>query len=365
MDVATRWGPLDGLTAQEISEWSGLGHDAPWSSPFVMPEFVLPAAQWLAPEPAPHVLRVFDGRGPAARLLGVACLVELPPDLFSPLPRLGSFLTLHSFRTGVLAREGAQGIVADALVRFARDSHHGLAFDKLAVNDPLSGELSQSVARAGGKWHQRTGFERPVWRLDGGTIDARLPSSLRKDLARRLRRLREQGEVAFRLLRDDAADADAVETHLRLEHQGWKREAGTSMLASDAEAAFFRDMCARFRDSGALVFGELLLDGAAIASSSNIRLGRTLHAFKGGWAPDYARYSPGRLNEWLLMQAIPDAWPRLECFDSMAGGDGHMGELLPDREAIAAGVYSLGTTGNLAMRAARAWRPLAYRLARG
>lgn len=113
-----------------------------------------------------------------------------------------------------------------------------------------------------------------------------------------------------------------------------------------------------------MVFAEIRLDGVAIASSSNVLLGDTLHAFKSGWAPEFARYSPGRLNEWLLMQALPEAWPGLRCFDSMSAGGGHMAELLPDLEPVATGVYSLSHTGRLAMRAARAWRPLAYRMAR-
>lgn len=364
MDVVTRWGPLEGLDAQELAEWSRLGDEAPWASPFGMPEFVLPAARWLAPEAAPHVFRVFDGAGQGASLLGVACLVARGPDLFAPLSRLGGFGTVHSFRTGVLARAGAETRVADALVRFARGQRRALAFDKLAMDDPLSVALSQRAAGEGGRWHERDRFLRPVWWLDGAGIDARLPAALRKDLSRRLRRLREQGAVEFHLLHGDAADDAAVETHLRLEHQGWKREAGTSMLACDRQAAFFRELCTRLRARNAMVFAELRLDGGAIASSSNVLLGDTLHAFKIGWAPDYARYSPGRLDEWLLLQALPAAWPGLRCFDSLSGEGGHMDALLPDRMAMASGVYALSAPGRLLMHAARAWRPLAYRMAR-
>jgi CelD/BcsL family acetyltransferase involved in cellulose biosynthesis len=242
-----------------------------------------------------------------------------------------------------------------------RAARGGLGFDRLALEDPLAQALARRVARAGGRWHARDRFRRPVWWLDGVGIDARLPASLRKDLSRRLRRLHEQGTVEFRLLHGDAADAEAAETHLRLEHHGWKAEAGTSLLSCPRQAAFFREMCARFRTRGALVFAELRLDGVAIASSSNLLIGDTLHAFKTGWAPAYARFSPGRLNEWLLLQALPAAWPGLRCFDSLSGEGGYMDALLPDRATVASGVYSLSRGGNLVMRAARAWRPLAYR----
>src|SRR5690606_41765019 len=101
----------------------------------------------------------------------------------------------------------------------------------------------------------------------------------------------------------------------------------------------------------------------AIASPSHLRQGDTLHAFKSGWDPEFARYSPGRLNEWLLMQALPDAWPQLRCFDSMSGDGGHMAALLPDREPVATGAFSLSWPARLALQAACAWRPLAWRLA--
>lgn len=364
MDVATHWGPLDGLDANELAEWSALGHEAPWANPFAMPEFVLPAARWLTPQGPPSVLRIVRGTGRDARLVGVGCFVDQPANLFVPLRHLRSYLTLHTFRTGLLARAGEEAVVADALARFAGSGsrrRHVLAFDKLAPGDPLAQALDRRVGVDAGRCHERHRYERPVLWLQPG-IDDPVPAAMRKDLARRLRRLGEQGAVEYRILRGDEADAEAVDTHLRLEHQGWKREAGTSMLANEHEAAFFRDLSARFGETGAMVFTEIRLDGVPIASTSNILLGDTLHAFKSGWEPAFARYSPGRLNEWMLLQALRATWPGLRCFDSMASGDSHMAAMLPDREAVATGVYSLSRLGNLAMQAARAWRPLAYRL---
>ena len=49
--------------------------------------------------------------------------------------------------------------------------------------------------------------------------------------------------------------------------------------------------------------------------------------------------------------------------DSMSGGDSHMAALLPDREPVATGAFSLSCPARLALHAARAWRPLAWRLA--
>jgi CelD/BcsL family acetyltransferase involved in cellulose biosynthesis len=361
-DIDVRWGPLWSLGASELAQWSGLGRTAPWSSPFAMPEFVLPAARWLEGV-EPTVVRVLRGDA----LIGVGCFVERGPDLFAPLRRLGTFRSEHSFRCGLLVREGEDAAVAHALLQSARADaprrRHGLSFERMALGDPLSDELARAAARHGGTWHEHARFERPVLYLDGGPVDARMPAGVRKDLDRRLRRLRERGAVEFRLLHGAAADEAAVDRHMRLEHQGWKGEAGTSLLSCDRQAAFFREMCARFRAIGAMVFSEIVVDGEAIASTSNMLLGDTLHAFKSGWDPAFRRYSPGRLNEWLLVRALPATWPQVRCFDSMSGEHGYMAELLPDREPVASGAFSLSRSARLALHAARAWRPLAWRLA--
>ncbi|MDH5835282.1 GNAT family N-acetyltransferase [Luteimonas kalidii] len=358
--IDVRWGPLQDLDAAALAEWSALGHEAPWASPFAMPEFVLPAVRWLDVA-APTVVRVLR----AGRLLGVGCFVDEGPDLFAPLPRLGNFRSVHSFRCGMLWRQGEEATVADGLVRFARDTtlkrRHGLAFERLAMADPLARALARRAAHEGGAWHERSRFQRPVLRLDTGDVAERVPASLRKDLDRRLRRLRERGQVEFHLLHGADADAAAVDTHLRLEHQGWKREAGTSLLSCGRHASFFRELCTRFGARGAMVFSEIRLDGVPIASTSNMRLGDTLHAFKSGFDAAFARCSPGRLNEWMLMRALRTTWPQLRCFDSMSGGDGHMADLLPDREPVATGAFSLSRPARLALYAARAWRPLAWR----
>lgn len=357
-----QWGPLHALDAGALADWGALGQEAPWASPFAMPEFVLPAARWLD-GPAPTVVRVSRG----ARLIGVGCFVDEGPDLFAPLPRVGGFRSVHSFRCGMLVQAGEDEAVADALLRFTRERaprrRHGLSFERLAMSDPLARALKRRVAREHGRWHEHGRFQRPVLHLDRGDVDARMPASVRKDLERRLRRLRERGEVGFHLLHGADADASAIETHLRLEHHGWKREAGTSLLSSQRHAAFFRDLCTRFAARGAMVFSEVRVDGVAVASTSNMRVGDTLHAFKSGFDPAFARYSPGRLNEWTLMRALRTTWPQLRCFDSMSGGDSHMAALLPDREPVATGAFSLSCPARLALHAARAWRPLAWRLA--
>jgi CelD/BcsL family acetyltransferase involved in cellulose biosynthesis len=158
--------------------------------------------------------------------------------------------------------------------------------------------------------------------------------------------------------------ADAMETHLQLEHAGWKGTAGTSLLASPAQAGFFREMIQRFDEIQGAVFAETLCDGKVIASTSNLLLGDTLNGFKTGWHPDFAACSPGRLNEVFLSAAVPAAWPEVGVFDSQAQEDSYLSELLPHRDTMVTGTLAVTRLGRRAMRAARLVRPVAYRLDR-
>ena len=72
--------------------------------------------------------------------------------------------------------------------------------------------------------------------------------------------------------------------------------------------------------------------------------------------------SPGRLNELHLFRQIPALWPAVTTFDSQSQEDSYLADLLPDRQAMITGTLTITTLGDLAMRAARLVRPLAYRL---
>lgn len=358
--IGVRWRRLDDLDPAEVEAWAGLGEEAPGAHPFTMPQFVLPAARWLTPEQPPGVLSVERRTGAGVELLGIGCFDERSPGLFVPLRHLRGYRTPHSFRGDMLHRAGAADEVAAALLEFARARGlRALAFHTVPADCPVMAALR----RAGGAetgWYPRGSFERAELRLDAGQAP-RLRASVVKDLRRRQRRLAERGEVAFRILQGDAADADAAERHLRLEHAGWKGDAGSSMLATQAQSGFFRELAARFRETGNMVFSEILCDGEVIASTSNILVGDTLHAFKCGWDPGFAQYSPGRLNELWLLEAIRETWPALACFDGNASDDSYMARLLPDRGRYQTGAFAATRTGRGLQRAARWLRPLAYR----
>lgn len=366
MGITLRWCRVEDIDDATQVAWSWLGRRAPEPNPFATPEFVLPAARWLTPEQPPWIALIERNNHDTRELLGVGCFTLQRPDLFVPVPHLRSYQTLHTFRSGLLCAAGESHVVAEALLRFL-DTHdrrwHAIAFQNLHADCPVLQALQEQPIQTAARWFEQRRFQRPCLRVEAGMeYDNRLRASERKDLHRRQRRLEERGNIHFRVLQGNAADAASAQTHLALEHAGWKGNAGTSMLSSPAQTSFFIEMMKRFRETGSAVFAETLCDDEVIASTSNLLLGDTLNGFKIGWHPGYAAMSPGRLNELHLFRQIPALWPGVTVFDSQSQEDSYLADLLPDRQAMITGTLAVTNLGNLTMRAARVVRPLAYRL---
>ena len=372
MTVAVRWLPLQELDAATLSAWTELGRHMQRANPFAMPQFILPAARWLTPR-TPLQVALVERQQPGSRqLIGVGCFTQERPNLFVPVSHLSSYRTLHTFRSGLLHAPGESASVAQCLLA---DLHgkgkrfHAIGFHNLLADCPLLASLRELLDDGRGGWFEQHRFQRPVLRLHPPAQDHALEVIVMdRDLRRRKRRLEDRGTTAFRITPPDATTttntnvAEAMETHLQLEHAGWKGTAGTSLLASPAQAGFFREMILRFDQIHGAVFAETLCDGKVIASTSNLLLGDTLNGFKTGWHPDFAACSPGRLNEVFLSAAIPSAWPQVAVFDSQAQQDSYLSDLLPHRDTMITGTLAVTRLGRRAMRTARLIRPVAYRL---
>jgi CelD/BcsL family acetyltransferase involved in cellulose biosynthesis len=357
--VRTRLRALDELTDADLSAWDGLAYASEASVPFLLSGYVQAAARWLTPDDPPVVLTVERG----SELLALTCLQRRAPNLFVPVPHWRAYKHLHAFQSGVLHREGEASTVADAIARLMRTGswrERAIAWHNVAADGALWAALRDS---AGLHWSQTGLSLRPVLRRlpHDPPAAARVRASVAKDLRRRLRRLQERGETSLRILEGAEADAAAAQRHLALEDAGWKGEQASSMLAADAQRTFFLEAAARLSARGHMVFVETLCDGHVVASSSNLLCGKGLSGFKTGWDPAFAAVSPGKLNEWHLLQALDARWPGLALFDSQAHEDSYMGDLLPDRQPMVSGILHAGVLHRGVMAAARPLRPLAYR----
>ena len=358
--LRTRLRPLDALAPADIAAWESLACDAPAGIPALLPGMVQAAARWLTPDDPPVVLSVERG----GELLALTCLHRRAPDLFVPLPHWRAYRHPHAFQSGILHRTGEAHAVAEAIAGLMRRGswrERAIRWHCVAADSDMWKALRGA---AGLHWMQTAASLRPVLRRhpDDVPAAARVGAGVAKDLRRRLRRLQERGEVGLRILQGAQADADAAARHLALEHAGWNGAGGSSMQASAAERGFFLEMTARLAGGGHLVFVETLCGDRVVASSSNLLCGRVLGGFKTGWDPAFAACSPGKLNEWHLLQALDTHWPALLMFDSQAQASSYLAELLPDRQPMVSGILHAGALHRAAILAARPLRPLAYRL---
>lgn len=363
MAITLRISGPDGLDDKALAAWDALVQQVPGgANPFATPQFVLPAARWLTPRQRPLVAMVERAGTGGKELIGVGCFTLEAPGWLVPVPHLRSYHTLHTFRSGMLCAPGESAAVAGALLEHVAGRNprvHAMEFHNLPAACPILATLRKGAQAAGGDWFERHRFERPSLDLDTGVSPLTgFPDSALKDLRRRRRRLAERGEVSFRIRRGE----DAVQTHMRLEHCGWKGANGTSLLSTTGQTGFFRELSASFDAIGAMVFAETLCDGEVIASSSNLLLGDTLSAFKIGWSPDFAKSSPGRLNEMALLEQAPALWPQLRRFDSLSRESSYLAGLLPHRETLVSGALATSRLGHRAMRVAHSVRQLAHRI---
>lgn len=363
MPITLRTSELADLDGDSLAAWDALARQLPTrANPFATPQFVLPAARWLTPGHRPLVVMVERVGAGGKELIGLGCFTRERPSWLVPVPHLRSYHTLHTFRSGMLCAPGESATVADALLGHVSGGIprvHAIEFHNLPAACPIFSVLRDGAQESGGGWFERHRFQRPVLDLDAGISPlSGFPDSTLKDLRRCRRRLAERGEVDFRIRHG----GDAVQDHLRLEHAGWKGSNGTSLLSTVAQTGFFRELSAGFEEAGAIVFAETLCDGKVIASSSNLLLGDTLNAFKIGWDPEFAKSSPGRLNEMSLLEQAPVLWPQLRRFDSLSREKSYLADMLPHRETLVSGALAISKLGQQAMRVAQPLRQLAFRI---
>lgn len=351
---------LDELDAADFTAWEGLARESPAGIPALLPGMVQAAARWLTPDAPPAVLTVEGG----GELLALTCLQRRAPNLFVPLPHWRAYRHPHAFQSGILHRAGEADTVADAIAGLMRQGswrERAISWHSVAADSEIWGALR---TRPGLHWKQTAFSRRPVLRQhpDDVPAAARVRPAMAKDLRRRLRRLQERGDVSLRILQGADADAAAAARHLTLEDAGWKGTRRSSMQASPAERGFFLEMTARLAGGAHMVFVETLCGTRVVASSSNLRCGRVLGGFKTGWDPEFAACSPGKLNEWHLLQALDSHWPDLSMFDSQAQESSYLADMLPERQPMVSGILHAGALHRGAITAARPLRPLAYRL---
>jgi CelD/BcsL family acetyltransferase involved in cellulose biosynthesis len=166
----------------------------------------------------------------------------------------------------------------------------------------------------------RTLLRSPYLELEGdwASYERSLKTTFRRDLARRLRRLHEQGRVSFEIF-DGRDRLDELLTEgFGVEASSWKGRDGTAVVTHSRTRQFYWAIARWAASQGWLRLAFLRLDGYPLAFHCGLEEGGVYYPLKGGYDPRFSKFSPGSLMvQFTLEHAFATGLRRYE----FLGGD--------------------------------------------
>ena len=175
--------------------------------------------------------------------------------------------------------------------------------------------------------------------LDWDGFLASRSRNFRKGVWRSMRRLRERGEVTFRLADEASLEVD-LKRFFDLHDRRWGRDSG---FLSERSVRFHTEFARSSLARGWLRLGSLELDGRTIASTYGWRLGNRFSEFQRGYDMELASLGPGKLVMTEMMRTLNEEGATI--YDQLVGDEGY-------KQQTAAGTRRVETT-----LAARPWTP--------
>lgn len=321
---------LDAVTDTDLSAWRDLADQAAEPNPYFRPEFVRANA---IERGLPIELLVVRDR---TRWLACLPIRARSPTRTLPLPYLEALTDAYSLcGTPLVHRDyiepALQGLI-EAVA--AQRGVAALLIGALAADGPLMAAINTTAANLGVTAIAYQEYERAAWRRpsEGDPTGIRLKQSDRRILSKRARQMSQYlgGDLRLVVRSGDPAAWDAF---LKIECSGWKAARGTALASTNADATFFRRMCADMHAAGKLDLVALDVGGQTVAMECHLVDGRTLYSFRIAYDETFRRFSPGT----QLSRMVIDRFDQegFDLADSCAApGNNHMEWLWPDRRAM-------------------------------
>ncbi|PWH11792.1 MAG: hypothetical protein DDG60_16580 [Anaerolineae bacterium] len=339
-----------------VAAWADLEKRAIYPNAFLSPYFVLPALKYLVPAEACFGIFIEKLSAGSRDLVGVAWFQTRRPNRRFPLPHLAAFLSIHSYLSDFLIDQSCAAEVQAHLyqtLRHTKQIWHGLYINN-ASQEILWNEQAQDAAREQHiRWHGVEEWERAILFPQEAetTLTSYIPKRRQKNYQKNLKRLEEHGVIEWAVqMNAPNAFQSSLEDFLRVEHSGWKKENGTSLLSNPHEANFFREMMNGFHRAGRAYLTEIRLNRQVIASTANIISAEVGFALKIGWDNAYAEYGLGIINEIKFIQHLAQC-PSLTYIDGCTAPDSYINEFWPGRRKLCEGWFSLTLLGEAALQA--------------
>jgi hypothetical protein len=345
VDLKTKVLECHELTDQHIRRWCELEDRSIEQNAYLSPYFILPALKYFPPRGKPIIVFIETGAGKTGDLLGVGVFECSSRTIQLPVPHLKAYRCPHTYLAGLLIDKQYFKETTNAFFSFFHDSRAdwcGVEFVKRRKESELAPQFDIAASQFDICWLEYSSQRRPIL-LPERTGDAdgkpALASKTRKSLRQNLRRLNEIGKVQWRVVRGQEIEPACINIFLELEHMGWKKARGSSLLSHPSHEAFFREMMSGFAQAGRAFFTELSINGKVISSTSNLISGCAGFAFKIGWDETFAKHGPGILNEVEFVKYFPELFPNIKYVDSGAEEGSYLEKLWPDHISLVSGFY--------------------------
>lgn len=314
------WRPLAGL-ASIAPEWRGLAARALVPNVFYEPAFALAAQPVFGRNVSATLVW---SRGATRRLLGLFPSQTERYRYGLPWPIVVGWINPYApLGVPLVDREAAETVLGAWLEHIASHRPRLLLLPMFPQEGEFARGLDAALARRGGASVAFAVHERALLAPAGDRasyIEQALPRKKLKELGRQMRRLGDDGAVAWDIARDPAAIGAALADFLALEEAGWKGRAGTAAARSPSLRAFLEASVSALAREGKTEILRLMLAGRAIAALIVLRSGDTAWCWKIAYDEQHARASPGVQ---LMLQATKAllAEPGLSHIDSCAAPD--------------------------------------------
>jgi CelD/BcsL family acetyltransferase involved in cellulose biosynthesis len=294
---------LDGIE----HEWEELTKRGEFSEPFFQPYWFRAFMETFhARKPAPFVL-VREGD----ELKGILPLMRSRRFWGRfPARSLKCLSGIHSFRFDFICESNNKDKIAEAAWRALEEDTSWTVIEAHGVPEGGGFEaLMRHADRNGYLVARWPTLLSPYLNVPAGAKDGlqNCPVRYKKDRNRiksKLKKLREQGEVAFEVL--EKFDQEFFQEFLRLEGAGWKGKAGGAIRCNDTIVDFYRQMLTRADAKKHVRMCALKLNGKRIAMELALVSNNACYSPKIAYDEELSKIGPGQVMALLAIQDLAD-----------------------------------------------------------
>ncbi|MCU7842541.1 MAG: GNAT family N-acetyltransferase [Candidatus Thiodiazotropha sp. (ex Monitilora ramsayi)] len=327
-----------------IERWIELEENSLEYNMFLSPYFVLPSLKYLSPNITPHFITATSSEN---RLIALAILQESTHDRSYPFRHFEGYSSEHTFLQGMLIDKTSARDAIYALIDFLKHEYSNtpIKFNNIPGDGDQFNYLKECLDKLEGSWIQYDEQHRAILSLKERRYNyfiENFNSKHRNDFRRRKRRLKEIGSVEWRIFDDPIDCQRCVDDFLKLEHTGWKKKLGTSLLSTEHNQKFFIKMASGFLSSNKMICTELLLNGKAISATSNYISGNAIFAFKLGWDVAYKKYAPCAIDLYEFTKYLINNDTGYEYIDSGSEEGSYIEKIWKDQRTLISGFITFG-----------------------